>query len=359
MSDVDAGRTVQPTSPATVAPASNDPAVDAYRRAVESKPTGFTEDPIGSMASAMDKLHRAASGLLGARGDAVAAGRDGLGALEAEFMQAAKIAKAQPGSLQAKQQHLLAALKLLQGMGHLKADDPRRVQLSAFIVKVAGELGVQHLPLSAPPLDVRGLLRLAAGITSRFGDATAMQGAFGLEQMLQSTISGSSPEALALRDQLMQRLGLSKQAMALIARGWTVKLAPQGTMPTIDVSARTLSLNAQQENPSLGVLARAFWQESSLLNPADKDGFVQAFLKIANSGGAFSALSRKHKEFKQLAKYELTHNRAFTSVGAVSGRGEQTDESGEMFAALATFARDGGAVPDELQAPLRRFYAVT
>ena len=158
----------------------------------------------------------------------------------------------------------------------------------------------------------------------------------------------------------MQRLGLSKQTMAMIARGWTVNVAPEGSLPTIDVSARTLSLNALKENPSLGVLARAYWQDSSLMNAADKDGFVEAFMKIASSGGAFGALNRKDKEFKQLARYEVSHSRSFTSTGAVSTRsGDTADESAEMFAALATFARDGGQVPPELQGVLRRFYAVT
>jgi hypothetical protein len=96
------------------------------------------------------------------------------------------------------------------------------------------------------------------------------------------------------------------------------------------------------------------------MNASDKDGFVEAFMKIANSGGAFGALNRKYKEFKQLAKYEVSHSRSFTSTGAVSSRsGDTADESAEMFAALATFARDGGQVPPELQGVLRRFYAVT
>ena len=53
-------RPIAPTqAPGTVAP-STDGAAEVYRRAVEARPTGFTENPIGAMAQAVDKIGKAA-----------------------------------------------------------------------------------------------------------------------------------------------------------------------------------------------------------------------------------------------------------------------------------------------------------
>jgi hypothetical protein len=53
-------RPVAPTqAPGTVTP-STDGAAEVYRRAVQAKPTGFTENPIGAMAQAVDKIGKAA-----------------------------------------------------------------------------------------------------------------------------------------------------------------------------------------------------------------------------------------------------------------------------------------------------------
>lgn len=354
---------VNPSAPvAPAAPGSGDAAVDAYQRAVQARPTAFAENPIGAMASAMDKLGRAAGSMLHR---APEPGRDGLAPGERRLMKANQAAQAQPNSLAARQEQLVAALSLLKDMQHLKPNDPRRVRVAGFAVRIANQLGPSAIPFGAAGLDVRGLLRLAAQVTSRFGDAAGMQAAFTLEGILRSTLTGSSPEALAARDQLMQRLGIGRAAAAAIANGWAVRLTQPGEIPSLDMSSRTLSLNAQLENPSLAVLARAFWHDHELTNPADKDGFVQAFLKAVNSGGT-SVLARRYKEFRRMARSELAQQRTVGAVGVGSEaplvataprRGDQ--EGAEMFAALSVFSHSDSRdqVPDSLRPPLERFFA--
>ena len=345
---------------APVAAPSDNAAVDAYRRAVTARPTDFAENPIGAMASAMDKLGKAAGNIF-SKGPQL--GQDGLGPAEQALAKASAAVKANPGSLQAKQEQLKAALNLLQQMQGLAPNDPRRVKVSAFIVNLANELGPSGIPFDTPGLDVRGMLRLAAQVTSRYGDANGMQKAFSIEQILRQSIEGSSVAAVELRDQLISKFRLTPQAQALLVNGWKVRLTGAGELPSLDISSRTLALNAQQDNPNLGVLARAYWHDASLQNPADKDGFMAAFLKIANSGG-FQVLNRRYKEFRNLARHEMSRNRSFGAIGstigapvsAVSGQPQQ-DESDEMFAALAVWKRsdDESALPETVQPVLSRF----
>jgi hypothetical protein len=234
--------------------------------------------------------------------------------------------------------------------------------VAGFVVGLANGLGKDGVQLRVDGLDVRGLLRLAAQTTSRFGDAGGMQAAFSLEQMLASTVPPTSVEALRVRDMLFEKLGLSPSAAKLIASGWGVRLAGAGEVPQMDMSSRTLVLDAQQENPSLGVLARAYWNDSSLANPADKDGFMQAFLKIANQGG-FAVLNRKYRDLRRMARHEMTVNRGSTPGGAPAaptGPGSRAvDDSADMFAALAVFARAdrGAGLPESVRPVLQRFYA--
>ena len=359
----------QPVNPtvaapgAAIGPSSGDAAVEAYRRAVEAKPTAFAENPIGAMASAMDKIGRAADNLL--QKPAVA-GQDGLGAAENRLVRANEAARANPNSLAAKQDQLKAAVALLKDMQHLAPNDPRRVKVAGFVVNIANQLGAAGIPNNIPGIDMRGLLRLAAQITSRFGDGAGMQAAFTLEGILKSSLQGSSVDAVRLRDALIAKFNLSQAAASSLTNNWSVRLTNPGEMPNVDISSRTLSLDAAAENPSLSVLARAYWNDSSLNNPADKDGFMQAFLKIANSGGAMAVLNRKFKELRRMAQQELAQSRVLSSVGAshdapviaVSG-GRKDDESADMFAALAVFSQsdEGRSLPESMQPALARFFA--
>lgn len=353
-----------PTTGPAVTTTGGDANVDAYQRAVQARPTAFAENPIGVMANAMDRFGRAAGNMFKGTPEA---GLDGLGPAEANLLRANQAAKANPNSLAAKQEQMKAALSLLGEMQHLAPNDPRRLKVAEFVVKLGNQLGAQGIPFNAEGLDVRGLLRLAAHITSKFGDANGMQLAFSLEGILRASMPGSSVEAVRARELLMQQLGLSRSSIAAITNNWAVRLTAPGELPSLDVSTRTMSINAALENPSLSVLARAFWNDQSLTNPADKDGFMAAFLKIASSGGAMAVLSRKYKELRRMARHELSNNRTLGTVGvsndapvlAVTSRAQRDDESGDMFAALAVFSRSEGGhqLPDSVRPALQRFFA--
>jgi hypothetical protein len=346
---------------------SADGAAGVYRRAVESRPTAFTENPIGAMAHAMDRLGSAAGRLVNQRPGAELEGQDGLAAAEARVRAANEAARTNPGSLAARHDQLRATLALLRDMQSLAPNDPRRVKVAGFAVKLANALGKDGLAaMRGQGLDVRGLLGQAARITSRYGDAVGMQAAFSLEGLLRATQPASTEAALALRDQLMQRLGLSKQAMSVLSSSWAVRAAGPGEVPGLDMDSRTMVLSAQQSNPSLGVLARAWWIDNALQNPADKDGFIAAFVKIANQG-SLGMLNRKYKELRRMARQELASARSLDAISTGSmapvlsgsvGRVD-ADESGDMFAALAVFSRsaEGGEVPASLAEPVRRFFA--
>ncbi len=358
------------TSAPAAAPGSataNDGAADVYRRAVQAKPTGFSENPIGAMAHAMDRLGNAAGRLVNQRASAAMEGQDGLGAAEQRLKAANEAVKANPSSLAARQQQLRAALGLLKDMQGLAPNDPRRVKVAGFAVKLANALGKDGLAsMKAQGLDVRGMLSVAARVTSKYGDAAGMQSAFSLEGLLKATKAASPEAAVALRDQLMQKMGLSRSAMSVLLNSWAVREAGPGEIPSLDMDTRTMVLSAQQTNPSFGVLARAWWNENALQNPADKDGFIAAFVKIANQGG-FTVLNRKYKELRRMAKQELSSSRSFDAISSggtapvLAGRVGTTDsdESGDMFAALAVFSRspEGGEVPSGLAEPLSRFFA--
>lgn len=353
---------VNPLGP-TTSPGSatgTDSAAEVYRRAIEARPTGFTENPISAMASAVDRLGGAASRLL--QGRAVE-GRDGLSASEERLKAANEAARANPGSPEARRNQMVATLALLRDMRKLAPNDPRRVKVASFAVRLAGELGPEGLrALRAGGLDVQGLLRQAAQISGRFGDGAAMQEAFRLEQLLAGLMPESSADAITARDALMDRLGLSAAARRLLASSWGVRLAGPGELPSLDVEGRTMVLNASAQNASLSVLARAWWQDQSLANPEDRDGFIQAFLKVASQGGV---LNRKFRDVSRMARQELNSSRSIASLGggvdapvfaAAQGRGD--DESGDMFAALAVFSREGGnEVPESLAGPLGRFFS--
>jgi hypothetical protein len=83
---------------------------------------------------------------------------------------------------------------------------------------------------------------------------------------------------------------------------------------------------------------------------------------VANQG-AFAVLGRKYREVRDHARRELQQGRIGvlgSTTGAPTGAaGQLTDESGDMFASLATFAQSGeaGQLPGELDAPLQRFFA--
>ena len=346
-------------------PSGTDGAAGVYRRAVEAKPTGFSENPIGAMAHAMDRLSNAAGRLVHQRAGAGMEGKDGLGAAEQRLKAANQAAKANPGSIQAKQEQLRAALALLNGMGKLAPNDPRRVKVAGFAVQLGLAMGKEGLAaMKGQGLDVRGLLAQAARVTSKYGDAAGMQHAFSLEGMLKGSLPESSPQALALRDELMQKMGLSKNAMSVLLNSWAVRVAGPGELPSIDMDARTMVLSAQQTNPSFGVLARAWWSDNALQNPADKDGFIAAFVKIASQGG-FTVLNRKYKELRKMARHELQSTRSFDAISggsmapvlAGSAGSADADESGDMFAALAAFSRsgEGADIPAGLAEPLGRF----
>jgi hypothetical protein len=350
---VSGGVNQPPVSPSAPAAAPNSAtggsnAADAYLRAVQARPTSFTENPIGRMASAVDKIGKAAGGVINTR---EAAGADPFAQGEARLREASEAARANPSTDSLKKQ-LGAALSLLHDMDSLPANDPRKVKLATFITKLANKLGPEGLSIAG--MDSRGLLRLAAQITSRFGDAAAMQMAFQLEGLLKESLPQSSVEAVRLRDQLMQRFGISRGAAGMLTNTWAVRLAHAGEVPKLDMSARTLVLDAQQENPSLAVLARAYWHDTSLANPADKDGFVAAFLKVANQG-SFAIVNRKYRELRRMARTELAGHAALAAPGQVAKRAD--DESADMFAAVAVFSKaDGQSMPDDLRPALQRFY---
>jgi hypothetical protein len=352
-------RTVTPAqAPGTVTP-STDGAAEVYRRAVEAKPTGFTENPIGAMAQAVDKIGKAAGSVFAGK---AMEGQDGLAEGEARLKAAIAEMRANPGSLEAKQKALVAGLSLLEQMGSLAPNDPRRLSVSKFVVNLANSLGADGIPLNLGGMDVRGMLRLAAQVLSRFGSPADMQAAFALEGLLKASLPESSAQAVALRDELMQRFGLSQGAKAVLANGWAVREAHAGEVPKLDMSARTLILDATQGNPSLGVLARAYWHDQSLRSPQEKEGFIAAFQKVA-SQSSMSMLSRRYREVRDHARREVQQGRIGVlgaSTGAPSGAaGRIVDESADMFASLASFTRggEGEQLPGELQGPLQRFYA--
>lgn len=331
-----------------------DGAAGVYHRAVQARPTGFAENPIGTMASAVDRIGKAAGSLLAGK---ELEGHDGLAAGEERLKRANAAVRANPGSPAARREQLTAALALLRDMHKLAPNDPRRVKVAGFVVGLANQLGADGVRMRVQGLDVRGLLRLAAQTTSRFGDASGMQAAFSLEQLLSGTMPETSVDAMRVRDELFAKLGLSPSAAKLIAAGWGARIAAPGEPPHMDLSARTLVLDAQQENPSLGVLARAYWHDTSLANPGDKDGFMQAFLKIANQGG-FAVLNRKYRDLRRMARHEVTASRTSAVGSAVAGPASRED-SADMFAALAVFARAdrGAGLPESVRPALERFYS--
>jgi hypothetical protein len=351
-------RPVAPSqAPGTVAPGS-DGAAEVYRRAVQAKPTGFTENPIGAMAQAVDKIGKAAGHVFASKG---LEGQDGLASGEAKLKEAIGAMRANPGSLEAKQKALAAALKLLEQMGQLPPNDPRRLSVSKFAVGLANQLGAAGIPFGMAGTDVRGLLRIAAQVLSRFGSSADMQAAFKLESMLKASLPASSAQAVAVRAELMQRFGLSQSARSVLESGWAVRLAHAGEVPKLDLSARTIVLDATQSNPSLGVLARAYWQDQSMRSPQERDGFVEAFRKVANQS-TMGGLSRKYREVRDHARRELQQGRigVLGSTGAApTGAAGTLDESADMFASLASFSQagDGGELPGELRSPLERFFA--
>jgi hypothetical protein len=344
-------RPVAPTqAPGTVAP-SEGGAAEVYRRAVQAKPTGFTENPIGAMAQAVDKIGKAAGGVFAGK---AMEGQDGLAQGETRLKAAIAEMRANPGSLEAKQKALLAGLALMERMGSLAPNDPRRLSVAKFVVGLANQLGPGGIPFQAGGHDVRGLLRLAAQVLSRFGTPADMQAAFKLESVLKASLPASSAAAIAARDELMQRFGLSQQARGVLASGWAVRLSNPGEVPKLDLSARTIVLDAAQSNPSLGVLARAYWHDQSMRAPQDKDGFIEAFRKVANQS-TMGVLSRKYREVRDHARRELQQGR----IGATGASSARVDESADMFASLASFSSSegGGDLPGELRGPLERFYA--
>ncbi|MCZ4496744.1 MAG: hypothetical protein JWM25_1327 [Thermoleophilia bacterium] len=353
-------RPIAPTQAPGTVTSPSDGAAEVYRRAVEAKPTGFTENPIGAMAQAVDRIGKAAGNVFAGK---ALEGQDGLAQGEARLKAAIAQMRANPGSVEAKQHALTAGLALLDDMASLAPNDPRRLSVAKFVVGLAGQLGAANLPFGAQGLDVRGVLRVAAQLLSRFGSPADMQAAFNLEGTLKASLPATSPQALAVRDELMQRLGLSQHAKSLIASGWAVRLTNPGEVPTLDLSARTLALDATQHNPSLGVLARAYWQDQSLRSPQEKDGFMEAFQKVANQS-SFAVLGRKYREVRDLARREIQQGRIGVlgapsntpagNAGVVTG-----DEGADMFASLASFAQsgEGGELPGELSSPLQRFYA--
>ncbi|MBC7645384.1 MAG: hypothetical protein H7123_09660 [Thermoleophilia bacterium] len=357
-----------PASAPSTATGPTDGAADVYRRAVEARPTGFTENPIGAMASAVDRMGAAATRMLSGRGGAGLEGRDGLAQAETDFKAASEAVRNNPDSLPAKQGQLVAGLRLLRDMQGLAPNDPRRVKVAGFVVQLANKLGKNGIPGRVSGLDVRGLLRAAAGVVSKYGDAKSMQAAFELESTLRATLGESPEAALKARDALMDRLGLSKSATQTLLNSWSVRLVNPGEMPSLDIDSRQMAIDASKDNPSLSVLARAWWHDNALNNPADKDGFMAAFLKIANQGG-FTSLSRKYKELRRMARLELSHSRQLQTIGtssdapvmaAVGQRGG--DESGDMFAALAVFSKSpegqsNAGVPAEMLPVLKRFYS--
>jgi hypothetical protein len=353
-------RPVAPTQAPGTVTSPSDGAAEVYRRAVEAKPTGFTENPIGAMAQAVDKLGKAAGNVFAGK---VLEGQDGLAKGEARLKAAIAQMRANPNSVEAKQHALTAGLSLLDEMAGLSPNDPRRLSVAKFVVGLAGQLGTASIPFGAQGLDVRGVLRLAAQLLGRFGSPADMQAGFNLESMLKSSLPATSPQAIAVRDELMARFGLSQHAKSLLASGWAVRMTNPGEVPKLDLSARTLVLDATQHNPSLGVMARAYWQDQALRSPAEKDGLMEAFQKVANQS-SFAVLGRKYREVRDHARREVQQGRIGVLGAAPSGAAGNTgavtgDESIDMFASLASFAHagEGGELPAELAAPLQRFYA--
>jgi hypothetical protein len=307
------------------------------------------------MAQAVDRIGKAAGGVLAGK---QLEGRDGLEAGESKLKAAIANMRAHPDSVQAKQQALAAGLALIEEMNSLAPNDPRRLAVSKFVVGLANQLGAAgQLPTNLQGLDVRGLLRTAAQVLSRFGSPQDMQAAFSLEGLLKASLPASSATAVSIRDELMQRLGLSRTAQATIASGWAVREAKPGEMPSLDMHDRTIVLDVAKESPSLSVLARAYWQDRTLQAPQEKDGFMEAFQKVANQG-TIASLSRKYREVRDHARRELQQARV--GVGAGGASGGKVDEGADMFGSLATFAHSGEqrlGLPEELREPLDRFVA--
>jgi hypothetical protein len=344
-----------PSAPTEVRP--GETAGDAYVRAAKAKPTGFADNPLGAMAQAMDKLGRAAGGAIHKAGEAAG---QALQQLQSKFTAAGEAARANPNSLKAKQEYLTSGLALLE---KLPAGDPNRVKLAGFLVQLGNQLGANGIPFNTPGMDMRGLLRLAANITMRFGDQAGMQAAFGLNALLQTSLGGSSVQAMQLRDQLLAKFQVTSQATQLLNAGWKFELAQAGRQPSVDMSSRTIQLAAEKEQASMAVLAKAFWHDNALNNPADKDGFINAFLKIANAGG-FSRLTRKYKEVRALAQHQLATSGRLERVGhgessvlGVVRKDQHEDEGADMFAALASLKGGSDAdVPESLQGALAKFF---
>ncbi|MCW2949615.1 MAG: hypothetical protein JWN41_628, partial [Thermoleophilia bacterium] len=168
---------IAPTQAPSTTTSNVDGAAEVYRRAVAAKPTGFTENPIGAMAQAVDKIGRAAGSVFATK---PSEGQDGLADGETKLKAAIAASRANPASLQAKQAALTAGLRLLDQMSGLAPNDPRRLAVSKFVVGLANQLGAAGIPFAQGGLDVRGLLRVAAQVLSRFGSPADMQAAFGL-----------------------------------------------------------------------------------------------------------------------------------------------------------------------------------
>ncbi len=301
---------------------------------MEARPTGFSGDPIAAMSQAVDRIGKAAGGMV-SRGSSME-GRDGLAASESRLVAANQAVKNAPGSEKARAEQFRAALQLFQDMENLAPNDPRRIKVAQFLMKLAGSTGVNGLrSMSFPGMDVMGILRMAAGVVSKFGDPGAMQGAFMVEQMIGGMLPSSDQAAVLLRDQLLQRLGVSQSASAALARNWAFQVAKAGEHPRVNLETRTIVLEAQQSQASMAALAKAFWLDRTLEHPSEKNGFVEAFLKVAN-GGMFTGLGRKYREVKKLAQREMIASKAI--VGTSTGSSSQPKEDADMFGALVSFS---------------------
>ena len=338
-----------PAQPAS-APGKADPAVDAYRRAIQARPTGFSDDPFRAAARTMDRLGQAAGKLFSRSAAGAQAGN--LQALDTRLSQAVAAAKANPGSTEAKQQQMVAAARMMQALQAQNPGDPRINKLAAMLVRLSGQLGPQALPLSVPGLDMRGLLGMAAQLVSRFGSPQGMQQAMALEQVLQQGRAAPSAEVLQLLTQIAQQNSISKSVLQALLRSWQVTIAQGNRIPDVDLSARTISINASQMNASLAVLAKAFWIDQQLMNPHSRDGFVGAFLKAINTG-KYAELARKYRQQRILAEA----NDAARGPGAVERRSSD-DETADMFATLVSYAssdEDLPPLPGPLQEQVDRF----
>lgn len=352
-------RTVAPTQAPGSAASDADGAIGVYRRAVQAKPTGFSENPIGAMAQAVDKIGKAAGSVFASK---TLEGNDGLSKGETALKQAIATMRANPSSLEAKKNALLSALRLLEMMGKLPPNDPRRLSVARFVVGLANQLGASGLNLPGAGMDVRGLLRVAAQIMSRFGSSADMQAAFKLESTLKTMLPATSAQAIAVRGELMQRFGLSGAAKNILETGWAVRLAKAGESPKLDMSARTIVLDAAQSNPSLGVLARAYWYDQSLRSAEEKDGFIEAFRKVAHQS-SMSVLGRKYREVRDHTRREMQQGKlgvlGSTTTSSGASAGPSSDQSADMFASLASFSssEENVNLPRELSEPLTRFFA--